>query len=97
MTKAKPTAASAAAIAMEKIATMTPVGCCGLGPNRQKAMKFRLAAASIISIPIKMKMAWRRLRAATRPMENSADEIVRKSWRVGVMAAALQKAKESHC
>src|SRR6266853_351616 len=37
MTNASPTAASAAAIAMEKIAIMTPVGWCGSELNRQKA------------------------------------------------------------
>src|SRR6266404_1126078 len=94
MTKARPTAASAAAIAMEKIATMTPVGCCGSEPKRQKATKFRLAAASIISMPIRMKMAWRRLSAAMRPMLNNAAEMMRKSWRVGVMSEVLQKLNE---
>ena len=29
----------------------------GCGPNLQNAMKFRFAAASIISMPIKMKIA----------------------------------------
>src|SRR5438552_2721634 len=32
---ARPTAASAAAMAMAKIATIMPVGCAGWGPNRQ--------------------------------------------------------------
>src|SRR5437868_14943320 len=86
MTKARPTAASAAAMAMEKIATRTPVGGCGCGPKRQKAMKFKFAAASISSMPIKMKIAWRRLRAASRPIEKRAVETIRNSWRVGVMA-----------
>src|SRR6202011_2680283 len=69
-------------MAMEKIATITPVGCCGCGLKRQKATKFRLAAASIISMPIKIKMAWRRLSAASSPMQNSAAETMRKSSRV---------------
>ena len=57
MTSASPTAASAAAMAMEKIAIITPVGWCGSELKRQKAMKLRFAAASMISMPIKMKMA----------------------------------------
>ena len=57
MTIARPTAASAAEIAMEKIAIITPVGGCGGGAKRQNAMKFKFAAASIISIPIRMKIA----------------------------------------
>src|SRR6266487_6404415 len=87
MTSASPTAASAAAIAIEKIATITPMGDCGCGLKRQNAMKFRFAAASIISIPIRMKMAWRRLSTANRPMENNVAETIRKSWRVGVIGA----------
>ena len=87
MTNASPTAASAAAIAIEKIATMTPMGGCGCGLKRQNATKFKFAAASIISIPIKIKMAWRRLSAASNPMEKSAAEIVKKSVSVGVMAS----------
>jgi len=39
----------------KKIATITPVGCCGSGLKRQNAMKFKFAAASINSMPIKMK------------------------------------------
>src|SRR5207248_2989732 len=85
MTSASPTAASAAAIAMEKIATITPVGCAGSGLKRQKATKFMFAAASISSIPIRMKMAWRRLSAASKPMENKAADKTRKMVSVGVM------------
>ena len=44
-------------MAMEKIATNTPVGDCGCGPKRQKAIKFKFAAASINSMPIKIKIA----------------------------------------
>ena len=73
------TSLGAAAIAMEKIATMTPMGGCGCELKRQNATKFTFAAASIISIPIKMKMAWRRLSAASSPMENKAVETTRKS------------------
>ena len=79
MTIASPTAASAAEIAMEKIAIITPVDGCGGGAKRQNAMKFRLAAASIISIPIRMKIACRRLNAASKPMENSAADTMRNS------------------
>src|SRR4029077_19478428 len=89
MTRARPTAASPAAITRKKNATNTPVGDCGCGPKRQKAMKFKLAAASISSMPIKMKIACRRLRAASRPVEKSAVESMRKSWRVGVIAQRL--------
>src|SRR6266498_318576 len=91
MTSARPTAASAAAIAMEKIAIITPVGWCGSRLKRQNAMKFKFAAASIISMPIKMKMAWRRLKAASSPMQNSAVDTMRKSWSVSVMARALPR------
>jgi hypothetical protein len=49
-------------------------------------MKFKFAAASIISIPIRMKIACRRLNAASRPMENRAAETMRKAWSVGVIA-----------
>jgi hypothetical protein len=65
---------------------MTPMGGCGCGLKRQNATKFKFAAASIISMPIKMKMAWRRLSAASSPIEKSAAETVRKSVSVGVMA-----------
>ena len=58
---------------------MTPMGGCGCGLKRQNATKFKFAAASIISIPIKMKMAWRRLSAASNPMQNKAAETKRKS------------------
>src|SRR2546423_7351009 len=85
MTSASPTAASAAAIAMEKMATMTPVGFGEAGPNRQNAMKFRFAAASISSIPMRMKIACLRLSAASNPIENSAAETTRQSWSVGVI------------
>src|SRR5450432_4136001 len=86
MTSARPTAASAAAIAIEKIATITPVICCGSGPKRQHATKFRFAAASINSMPIKMKIACRRLNAASSPVQNSAAETARKLVSVGVIA-----------
>src|SRR5262249_21820610 len=94
MTMARPTAASAAAIAIAKIATMTPVGRADAGANRQNAMKLMFAAASIISIPIKINIAWLRLRAARRPTENKQADITRKSWRVGVIAKQLQALKE---
>src|SRR6516162_7421042 len=94
MTIARPTAASAAEIAMEKIAIITPVDGCGGGAKRQNAMKFKFAAASIISIPIRMKIACRRLNAASSPMENRAADTMRKAWSVGVMAwPKLQKLK----
>jgi len=86
MTIARPTAASAAEMAMEKIAIITPVDGCGGGAKRQNAMKFKFAAASIISIQIRMKIACRRLNAASRPMENRAAETIRKAWSVGVIA-----------
>ena len=57
MTIAKPIAASAAEIAMEKIANITPVGWCGCGAKRQNAMKFRFAAANINSMPMRIKIA----------------------------------------
>ena len=78
MTNASPTAASAAAIAIEKIAIITPMGDCGCGLKRQKATKFKLAAANIISMPMRMKIACRRLSAASSPMENKAVETTRK-------------------
>src|ERR1044071_8191404 len=74
-------------MAMEKIAIITPVGGCGGGAKRQNAMKFKLAAASIISIPIRMKIACRRLNAASRPMENSAADTIRNAWSVVVIAS----------
>src|SRR5437588_5152584 len=90
MTIARPTAASAAAIAIAKIATMTPVGCEGGGANRQNAMKLMFAAVSIISIPIKMKMAWRRLSAASSPMQKRAAEIMRNNWSVVVIVVRTE-------
>jgi hypothetical protein len=54
-------------------------------------MKFRFAAASIISMPIKMKMAWRRLRAASKPMQKSAADTMRTIWSVRVMACPRLK------
>src|SRR5262252_847910 len=90
MTIARPTAASAAEIAMEKIAIITPVEGCGGGAKCQNAMKFKFAAASIISMPIRMKMAWRRLRAASKPIENNAAETMRKLWSTGVIAIQVQ-------
>src|ERR1041385_1815199 len=94
MTSARPTAASAAAIAIEKIATITPVGFCDGDPKRQKAMKFRFAAASMSSIPIRMKIACLRLNAASKPTENSAAEMMRQSWRVGVMSGRFWSGSE---
>jgi hypothetical protein len=60
-------------------------------------MKFKFAAANIISMPMRMKMAWRRLSAARRPMENNAAETMRKTWSVGVMVKALQELDDLHC
>jgi hypothetical protein len=65
-------------MAIEKIAIITPIGGCDCGPNRQNAIKLRFAAANIISIPIRMKMAWRRLKAASRPAENRPADTIRK-------------------
>src|SRR5207248_10536607 len=48
ITMARPTAASAAAMAMAKIATITPVNCTDWSANLQNAMKLIFAAASII-------------------------------------------------
>ena len=79
MTIARPTAASAAEIAMEKIVMITPVDGCGGGAKCQNAMKFKFAAASINSMPMRIKIACRRLSAATRPMENNAAEAMRKT------------------
>src|SRR4029077_14660546 len=70
---------------MEKIAIITPVGGCGGGAKRQNAIKFKFAAASIISMPIRMKIASRRLNAASKPRENRAAETMRTSCSVGVM------------
>src|SRR4051794_16835451 len=95
MTRARPTAASAAAMAIEKMATITPVGFCGSGPKRQKATKFRFAAANIISMPIKMKMACRRLRAASKPMENKAAEMMRTSCRVTLINSRPERGNAS--
>ncbi len=46
-------------MAMEKIATITPVSGCGGVAKRQKATKLMFAAASISSIPMRMNFAWR--------------------------------------
>src|SRR6266568_5247800 len=91
MTNARPTAASAAAMAMAKIAIITPAGWRGSGLKRQNAIKFKFAAASIISMPIKIKMAWRRLKAASNPMQNSAADTMRKSWSVRVMTRRIRR------
>src|SRR5207302_9796290 len=72
-------------MAMAKRAIITPMGCFGGGLKRQNAIKFRFAAANIISMPMRMKIAWRRLSAASKPIENSAAETMRKTWRVGIM------------
>src|ERR1700719_979641 len=93
MTIARPTAASAAEIAMEKIASITPVGWCGCGAKRQNAIKFKLAAANINSMPMRMKIAWRRLKAASRPMENNAPETATKACSVGVIAVQVENAQ----
>ena len=77
MISARPTAASAAATPIEKITNITPARACGFGPNRQKAMKFRLAAFSINSMPINTMMELRRVNAPARPMENSIAERIR--------------------
>ena len=42
MTSAKPTAASAAAMAMEKIANMTPVGGCGCGAETPEGDEIKI-------------------------------------------------------
>src|SRR5207245_9344253 len=77
-------------MAIEKSAIITPIGCFGCGAKRQKAMKFKLAAANIISMPMRMKIAWRRLNAASRPMENNAAETMRKSWSVAVIVVVRE-------
>src|SRR6185437_13545200 len=91
MTIARPTAASAAEMAIEKIAIITPVDGCGGGAKRQNAMKFKFAAASIISIPIRIKIACLRLNAASRPMENRAADTIRNSCSVGVMMRYISR------
>src|SRR5438067_11624907 len=58
-------------------------------------MKFKFAAASIISMPIRMKIAWRRLSAASKPMENTAAETIRKSWRVGLIVVETENAQRA--
>ena len=45
----------------------TPVRASGCGPNRQKAMKFRLAALSMSSMPTRTMMALRRDQRAGQP------------------------------
>jgi hypothetical protein len=59
---------------MEKSANMIPVKAEGAGPYLQNAMKFKLAALSISSIPIRTRIALRRIKAPARPMEKRSDE-----------------------
>jgi hypothetical protein len=59
---------------MEKSANMTPVKAEGSGPKRQKAMKFMLAALSISSIPIRTRIALRRIKTPARPMEKRSED-----------------------
>src|SRR6266496_2649507 len=72
MMSASPTAASAAAMAMENTTNITPRSASGFGPNRQKAMKFRFAALSISSMPTSTRIALRRVSAPARPMLKSS-------------------------
>ena len=74
MIRAKPTDASAAATAMEKMTNMTPVSASGCSLKRQNAMKLMFAAFSISSIPSKTMMALRRVKAPAKPIENKSAE-----------------------
>src|ERR1700728_2382063 len=72
---ASPTAASAAATAMEKIPKIipvdTPLVC---GPKRQKATKLRLAAFNISSMPTSTRMVFLRVNAPARPTANNIED-----------------------
>src|ERR1035441_3431267 len=84
MMSARPTAASAPAIAMEKSTKIKPVSASGCGPKRQKAIKFRFAAFSIISMPMRTRMACRRVTAPAKPMAKRKAEMRRQACK-GVM------------
>src|ERR1041385_6970044 len=76
MMSARPTAASAAATPIEKITNRIPVSASGCSLKRQNAMKFRFAALSMSSMPMRTMMALRRVNAPARPMLNNiADKI----------------------
>ena len=79
MTSARPTAASAAATAIEKMTKITPVAGAGEAPYRQNAMKFKFAAFSINSIPSRTRMVLLRDSAPISPTQNSALENKRQS------------------
>ena len=61
-----------AAMAMENTANIRPVIVSGFSLKRQKAMKFRFAALSMSSMPIRTRMALRRVSAPARPMLKSS-------------------------
>src|ERR1017187_4047333 len=79
MMSARPTAASAPAIAMEKRTKIKPVSASGCGPKRQKAIRFRFAAFSISSMPMSTRMACRRVTAPAKPMAKRKAEISRQA------------------
>jgi hypothetical protein len=59
---------------MEKSANMAPVNAAGAGPYLQNAIKFRFAALSISSIPIRTRIALRRINTPARPMEKRSED-----------------------
>ena len=82
---ARPTAASAAATAIEKIANRMPTRSDGFSENRQKVMKFRFAAPSINSIPMRIMIEFERESTAARPKANRIAEMARRIWSVMVL------------
>src|SRR5258705_8500551 len=92
MMSARPTAASAAATPIEKMTNMMPINASGCGPYRQNAMKFRLAALSMSSMPISTRMAFRRVKAPARPMAKRSEERMRYALR-GVMKGKSSKSQ----
>ena len=79
---ARPTAASAAATAMEKMTKRIPERSEGFAENRQKARKLRLAAPSMSSMPMRIMMAFDRERAAASPNAKRTAEMERRTERV---------------
>ena len=75
MIKAKATAVSAAASTITKMLAVAPVS--WLGSARLKATKFRLAALSINSIPIRVSMALRLVTTTVRPKANRIIPVMR--------------------
>ena len=77
-TSASPSAASVAAIAMVNKVNSGPCISSGFGLKCQNAIRFKLAAFSIISRQINMMMICRRVSAPTKPIEKRMAERIRK-------------------